>query len=77
MKKRTIIVAVLMLIIGVIAVTAGCNRQLLDTTWKFDRAIILLPNGETVEGKVDSWKDYSDGDQLQINKERYESLRFS
>lgn len=69
MKKRTIIAAVLILIIGVIAVTAGCNRQLLDTTWKFDRAIICLPNGEIVEGKVDSWKDFDDGDQLQIKIE--------
>ena len=69
MKKRTIIAAVLILIISVIAVTASGNRQLLDTTWKFDRAIICLPNGEIVEGKVDSWKDFADGDQLQIKIE--------
>lgn len=25
-----------------------------------------MPNGEIVEGKVDSWKDFEDGDQLQI-----------
>lgn len=44
----------------------GCNRTVLDTTYKYDYAIIALPNGETVEGPVESWKDFVDGDQLQI-----------
>ena len=45
---------------------AGCNKQILDTTYSYEKAIIYLPNGETIEGKVDSWTDYEDGDQLQI-----------
>ena len=58
------------MIIGLIIVMAimlvGCgNKQVFDTTYRFDRAIIKLPNGEIVEGKIDSWKDY-DGEQLQI-----------
>ena len=44
---------------------AGCNRDILDTTYFFDHAIISLPDGEVVSGKVDKWRDY-DGDQLQI-----------
>lgn len=44
----------------------GCNKQIIDTTYSFDKAIIELPNGEIVEGKVESWKDYDDGDQLQV-----------
>lgn len=44
----------------------GCNRTVLDTTYKYDYAIVALPNGEMVEGPVDSWKDFTDGDQLQI-----------
>ena len=44
----------------------GCNKQIIDTTYSFDKAIIELPNGEVVEGKVESWKDYDDGDQLQV-----------
>ena len=44
----------------------GCNKQIVDLTYKFDYAIISLPNGEIVEGKVQSWKDYEDGDQIQV-----------
>ena len=38
---------------------AACgNRQLLDTTYTYDRAIISLPNGEVFDGKIQSWLDY-------------------
>lgn len=43
----------------------SCNKQVVDTTMKYDRAIISLPNGEVVEGKLDSWMDFDDGDQIQ------------
>lgn len=55
----------LLIVLSMVIMLTGCNKQVLDTTWKFDRAIITLPNGETVEGKVDSWKDF-DGDQIQV-----------
>ena len=42
------------------------NRRLGDTSNRFDYAIIGLPNGETVEGKVSSWNDYSDSDVVQV-----------
>lgn len=45
---------------------ASCNKQLFDTTYHFDYAYVSLPNGECVEGKVEGWTDYEDGDQLQI-----------
>ena len=44
----------------------GCNRQIFDLTYNYNYAIINLPNGEVVEGKVSSWMDYEDGDQLQV-----------
>ena len=45
----------------------GCgNKDMFDTVYTFDRAIIELPNGEVVEGKIDKWADYEDGDQIQI-----------
>ena len=45
----------------------GCgNMQVIDTTVTFDRAIIQLPNGEIVDGQVDSWRDYDGSDQLQV-----------
>ena len=48
------------------AALTGCNKQMLDLTYSYEYAIIALPNGEVVEGKVSSWTDYEDGDQLQI-----------
>lgn len=46
--------------------TSACNRQIIDTTYSYEKAIISLPNGEIIEGNVQSWKDYEDGDQIQV-----------
>lgn len=62
--KRIIGFALLLTIIA--AIFCGCNMQLLDTTYSFDRAIISLPNGEVIEGEVQSWLDFEDGDQIQV-----------
>ena len=43
------------------------NRRLIDTKNRFDRAVIRLPNGEVVDGKVSSWLDYSDSDVVLIS----------
>lgn len=64
MKKKLLLVVVIT--IGVCILMIGCNRQIVDTTLTFNKAIISLPNGEIVEGKVTSWKDYADGDQIQV-----------
>ena len=62
MKKiKALILAVL-----TVMVLSGCNKQMVDLTYSYEYAIIALPNGEVVEGKVTSWTDYEDGDQLQI-----------
>lgn len=61
--KKFIVIAI---ILAFILTMAGCNKQLIDTTYKYDRAIISLPNGEVVDGKIQSWKDYEDGDQIQV-----------
>lgn len=63
MNKR-ILLPILMIIV-LLALTACGNRDIFDTVYTFDRAIIKLPNGEIVEGKVESRRDY-EGDQLQI-----------
>lgn len=62
MKKK--VIAIITLLVLVVSL-AGCNKQILDTTYTFNYAIIQLPNGEVVEGKVESWNDY-DGEQLQV-----------
>lgn len=55
-----------LLIILALFVLSGCNRQIIDTTYKYDRAIIELPNGQIIDGKVQSWVDFEDGDQIQV-----------
>ena len=42
------------------------NRQLMDANYHFDRAVLKLPNGEVIEGKLNSWLDFADSDVLQV-----------
>ena len=65
MKKYIAIALAAVLLIGVL-ILAGCNKQLVDLTYSYEYAIIALPNGEIVEGKVTSWTDFEDGDQIQV-----------
>ena len=65
MKKLIALLLVVILALTVMLL-AGCNKQLVDLTYSYEYAIIGLPNGETVEGKVSSWTDFEDGDQLQV-----------
>ena len=60
------IIALALVCIMMIGLFCGCNRQIIDLTYNYNYAIIELPNGEVIEGKVSSWKDYEDGDQLQV-----------
>ena len=62
MKKLAIIVSSIILAVSLVA----CNKQVVDLTYSYERAIISLPNGEIVEGKVQSWTDFEDGDQIQV-----------
>ena len=46
---------------------AGCvNKDILDTNYTYTKAIITLENGEVIEGEIENWTDYSDGDQIQV-----------
>lgn len=62
MKK----VIALLLLLCMLLCTACGNRSLFDTTYTFNRAIISLPDGSFIQGTVESWRDYDDGDQLQV-----------
>ena len=62
MKKLAIIVSSIVLTVSL----AACNKQIVDLTYSYERAIISLPNDEIVEGKVQSWTDFEDGDQIQV-----------
>lgn len=71
MKKIVFALCIILAIIALFIATgcsadAGFNKQMFDLTYEFDEAIIAMPNGEIVEGKVQSWTDFEDGDQLQV-----------
>lgn len=70
MKKRLL---VLFMVLGTVLGVTGCNKQLIDTTYKFNYAIVRLANDEVVEGELESWTDFQDGDsvQIKINGETY------
>ena len=50
----------------IVGVCTSCNMQFFDSTFKFDRAIISLPDGTVIEGKVDSWLDFDSSDTIQV-----------
>lgn len=63
MKKKLLATV---LALGMVLSMSACNRQMIDLTYSYKYAIISLPNGEIIEGKVDSWRDFEDGDRLQV-----------
>lgn len=63
MKKRIILVTTI--IIAMLSLS-GCNKQILDLTYTFDRCQIRMPDGSIIEGEIETWKDYADGDQIQV-----------
>lgn len=62
---KRILLALLALATALLLTACG-NRSVIDTVYTFDRAIIGLPDGSYVEGEVESWRDFEDGDQLQV-----------
>ena len=64
--KKKILITITALTTAATLLTACGNQSLIDTTYRFDKAIINLHNGNIVEGKVQNWKDYDDSDQIQV-----------
>ena len=57
MKKR---VALIIFLAVILISCTGCrNTQFVDMACHYDRAIIYLPNGEIVEGRVSSWTSWT------------------
>ena len=44
----------------------GCNKQIIDLAYAYSYAYIDIPGGDVVEGPIQSWKDYEDGDQIRV-----------
>ena len=69
MKKILILVlcaAMALLLFAGCAESAGFNQQLFDVNYCFNYAFISLPNGESIEGPVSRWMDYTDSDMIQV-----------
>lgn len=64
MKNK--ILALILAFLMVVSISGCGNREFFDTTYAFYYAMIALPDGEILKGKVDSWRDFDDGDQLQV-----------
>ena len=66
----------LCLMITVATIGAGClvscNKQLIDTVYNYNYAIIKQADGSIISGTVQSWKDYEDGEyQIKIDDVYY------
>ncbi len=60
------VMAVVLTALLISCISGGCNRTLVDTACKFDYAYVQLPNGTIVEGRVQSWMDFTDNDQIRV-----------
>lgn len=68
--KQILIPALIVVILIIYAFFAsGCNRQVIDTTWKFDYATVYLGGEEFIFGKLDSWLDFENSDMIQVKIE--------
>lgn len=64
--KKILIIGMGILVMLAAIFTTSCNKQIMDFTYSYNRAIISLPNGEVIDGVVTSWTDFEDGDQIQV-----------
>lgn len=63
-------VGFLIIVSTILLLLSGCNRQIIDTTWKFDYAYSSLGGSEYTFGKVDSWTDFENSDMIQVSQNR-------
>ncbi len=69
MKKVIKYILAIAMIFAIMLTLVGCNKQVVDLKYNFNKAIIKLPDGTVIQGEVRSWRDYEDGDQIQVNIE--------
>lgn len=59
------IIAIILLAVMVLTLVS-CNYQVIDLNYKFDYAYISYGDGTVEKVEVASWRDYEEGDQIQI-----------
>ena len=60
------ILAVLVLVVLMVALTGCGNRDMIDTVYTYEEAVLSMADGTILRGKVESWRDYKDGEQIQV-----------
>lgn len=66
MKRLKLVLIGIMILVGMLLLTGCGNRELLDTNYTFNRAIVILNDGTKLELEIKKWADYEDGEQIQI-----------
>lgn len=68
MKDKFIIFCVVcsIALTGCVVVSDAYNKSFIDLKYNFNYAQIKMPDGTVVEGKVQTWTDFEDGDQIQV-----------
>ena len=64
-----IITLVMVLALMVFTLSACGNRDMFDTVYTYDYAIISFPDGTSEKIEIKQWRDYEDGEQVQITAE--------
>lgn len=49
-----------------LALTSCGNQQIFDNTYNFNKVMIAMPDGSIVSGKLSSWLDYENSEQIQL-----------
>lgn len=65
MNKLRKLLLTLFLTTGFFMLSACGNQTFLDTTYTFNYAQFVLPDGRVIEGRLNKWKDY-DGEQIRL-----------
>ena len=67
-RIATVVIVATILTLVFVAYTnkAKASWDWFDTTWHFHRAQIQMPDGSTISGQVQTWKDWSDSDAVQV-----------
>lgn len=64
--KRFVYILLAAVILATAVLFSRCDKMVADLIYKYNYAWIELPGGNVVEGPIQSWTDFEDGDQIQI-----------
>ena len=55
MRKKLLVVTLVLMSVMMM----GCNREIIDTTYRYDKAIIVIGD-KSIEVEIAKWGDYDD-----------------